>query len=108
MRAITLTTDFGLSDWFIGTMKGVIAGIAPNARVIDITHDLPAGNIRAGAFALMASCQFFPKRTVHVAVVDPGVGGARHAIAIQTAQRSHPRTGLCRPGRTTVGCHEAG
>ena len=81
---ITLTTDFGLSDWFVGTMKGVIAGIAPKATVIDVTHDLPAGDLRAGAFALAASYRFFPKNTVHVVVVDPGVGSPRQAMAVRT------------------------
>lgn len=81
---ITLTTDFGHQDWFVGTMKGVILGINPNLQVVDITHEVPAGDIRAGAFALMASYRFFPKGTIHVAVVDPGVGSDRHAIAIKT------------------------
>lgn len=84
-RLITLTTDFGLRDWFVGTMKGVIAGIAPKARVVDITHELPAGDVLAGAFALASSARYFPKGTVHVAVVDPGVGSVRKAIAVQTA-----------------------
>ena len=85
MRIITLTTDFGTHDWFVGTMKGVIAGIASKAPVIDLTHEVPAGDIRAGAFALAASYRYFPKRTVHIAVVDPGVGSARKPIAVQTA-----------------------
>ena len=74
-----------MQDWFVGTMKGVILGIAPRAAIVDLTHEIPAGNIRAGAFALAASYRFFPKGTVHVAVVDPGVGGARKAIVVQTA-----------------------
>ena len=61
MSVITLTTDFGTRDWFVGTMKGVIAGIAPKARVIDLTHDLPQGDIRGGAFALAASCRLLPQ-----------------------------------------------
>jgi len=84
VRLITLTTDFGLADWFVGTMKGVIARIAPRTQVIDLTHGLPPGDIRAGAFALAASYRFFPKGTVHVAVVDPDVGTKRRAIAVQT------------------------
>jgi S-adenosyl-L-methionine hydrolase (adenosine-forming) len=82
---ITLITDFGTRDWFVGTMKGVILGIHPRANVVDITHEIPAGDIRAGAFALMASCRYFPKGSVHVSVVDPGVGSRRQAIAVQTA-----------------------
>lgn len=65
-------------------MKGVIAGIAPDARVIDLTHEVPPGNMRAGAFALAASYRFFPKRTIHVAVVDPGVGSKRKPILVRT------------------------
>ena len=87
MRIITLTTDFGTRDWFVGTMKAVILGILPRANVVDITHEIPPGDIRAGAFALMASCRYFPRDTVHVAVVDPGVGSQRQAIAVQTAHR---------------------
>jgi S-adenosyl-L-methionine hydrolase (adenosine-forming) len=86
MRLITLTTDFGTDDWFVGTMKGVIATISPKANVVDITHGTASGDIRAGAFALAASYRFFPKGTVHVAIVDPGVGGKRRAMAIETEQ----------------------
>src|SRR5439155_4499574 len=85
MTMLTLTTDFGLSDWFVGTMKGVILSLEPRAQVADITHAIPAGDIRACAFALAVCYKFFPKKTVHVAVVDPGVGGPRRAIAVQTA-----------------------
>lgn len=86
MNIITLTTDFGLADWFVGSMKGVILGINPQARIVDITHDVPAGDIRAGAFALLASYRCFPRNTVHVAVVDPGVGSERAAIAVRTEE----------------------
>ncbi|HKW29920.1 MAG TPA: SAM-dependent chlorinase/fluorinase [Verrucomicrobiae bacterium] len=84
MHIITLTTDFGTRDWFVGTMKGVLLGINPRAAIVDITHQIPPGDIRAGAFALMAGCRYFPKGTVHVAVVDPGVGSQRRAIAVNT------------------------
>src|SRR5689334_11596334 len=84
MRCITLTTDFGTQDWFVGTMKGVILKLAPSAAIIDLTHGISAGDIRAGAFALAAGCCFFPKGTIHVAVVDPGVGSNRKAIAVET------------------------
>jgi len=84
VHIITLTTDFGAADWFVGTMKGVILGLQPRAHLVDITHEIPAGDIRAGAFALAASHGFFPRGTVHVAVVDPGVGSGRRAIAVQT------------------------
>ena len=84
MRAITLTTDFGLRDWFVGAMKGVILDIAPRTAVVDLTHEIPPGDVRAGAFALMAAARFFPRGTIHVAVVDPGVGSRRAAIAVET------------------------
>ena len=83
-RLITLTTDFGSRDWFVGTVKGVIHAIEPRAAIIDLTHEVAPGDIRAAAFTLAASFRFFPAGTVHVAVVDPGVGGARHALAVQT------------------------
>lgn len=84
MPLVTLTTDFGCQDWFVGTMKGVILGLQPRAQIVDITHQIPAGDIFAGAFALAAASPYFPEGTVHIAVVDPGVGGARAAIAAQT------------------------
>ncbi|MCX6927670.1 MAG: SAM-dependent chlorinase/fluorinase [Verrucomicrobia bacterium] len=85
MSVITLTTDFGTRDWFVGTMKGVMLYLQPQATVVDITHEILPGDIRGGAFALAASDRFFPKGTVHVAVVDPGVGSQRKAIAVRTA-----------------------
>ena len=85
MSTITLTTDFGTRDWFVGTMKGVILGIHARANVVDLTHEIPPGDIRAGAFVLMAACRYFPKGTVHVVVVDPGVGSRRRAIAVRTS-----------------------
>jgi len=86
VRAITLTTDFGTQDWFVGTMKGVLLQLAPKALVVDLTHEIPPGNIRAGAFAMAASYSFFPQHTIHVAVVDPGVGSKRPAIAVKTSR----------------------
>ncbi|MHC1764771.1 MAG: S-adenosyl-l-methionine hydroxide adenosyltransferase family protein [Verrucomicrobiia bacterium] len=84
MAIITLTTDFGLQDWFVGTMKGVVLGIAPSATLVDITHEIAPGDVQAGAFALAAAFRFFPPGTVHVAVVDPGVGSDRAAIVVET------------------------
>lgn len=84
MAVITLTTDFGTRDWFAGTMKGVILNLNPRASLVDLTHDIPAGDVRSAAFALAAAWRFFPRRTIHLAVVDPGVGSARKAIAVQT------------------------
>jgi S-adenosyl-L-methionine hydrolase (adenosine-forming) len=80
---ITLTTDFGYQDPFVGIMKGVIAGINPQARVIDITHGISPQDILAGALTLRHSIKYFPPGTIHVAVVDPGVGSARPPLLIQ-------------------------
>src|SRR6266851_950005 len=77
---ITLTTDFGLSDHFVGVMKGVIAGIAPKARVIDISHDIAAYNVAEAAFVVSEAWPYFPKGTIHVVVVDPGVGSSRRPL----------------------------
>jgi S-adenosyl-L-methionine hydrolase (adenosine-forming) len=84
VNIITLTTDFGVQDWFVGTMKGVILGIQPRAQLVDITHQIPPGDIMAGALALAAAFRYFPNGTVHLVVVDPGVGSARGALAAQT------------------------
>jgi len=81
---ITLTTDFGIADSYVGAMKGVILGIAPRAAVVDITHEVPPQAVEAGAFLLGDAWRFFPRGTIHVAVVDPGVGTARRAIAVET------------------------
>ncbi|MEB3278370.1 MAG: SAM-dependent chlorinase/fluorinase [Lyngbya sp.] len=80
---VTLLTDFGLSDIYVGVIKGVIAQINPELRVIDLTHDIPPQNIAAGRFCLMNAVPYFPPKTVHIAVVDPGVGSQRRAIAVQ-------------------------
>ncbi len=81
---ITLTTDFGLQDPYVAIMKGVILGIAPHATLIDYTHGVEPGNIAQAAHLLRTGCQYFPRGTVHVVVVDPGVGSDRRAIAIET------------------------
>ena len=82
-RLITLLTDFGTQDAFVGVMKGVIKSLAPDADIIDLTHHVPPQDIQAGAFVLHTACRYFPPGTVHLAVVDPGVGGARRPIAAQ-------------------------
>jgi S-adenosylmethionine hydrolase len=81
---ITLLTDFGTADPYVGMMKGVIATICPEANVVDVTHEVPPQDIRAGAFFLERSFRYFPEGTVHVAVVDPGVGTARKPIAVRS------------------------
>lgn len=83
-RIITLTTDFGLCDWFVGTMKGVILSIAPQSTIVDINHNIPQGDIKAAAFSLLSSFRYFPENTIHVVVVDPGVGSKRKAIVVKT------------------------
>lgn len=82
---ITLLTDFGNADYFVAAMKGVILSNNPTAQIIDITHDIPAQDIEAAAFTLLAAHSAFPKGTIHVAVVDPGVGSKRRAILIKVA-----------------------
>ena len=79
---ITLLTDFGRADWFAGTMKGVIASISPGCRVIDISHEIEPGNIKQAALALKCSYRFFPPGTVHLVVVDPGVGSDREVLLV--------------------------
>jgi S-adenosylmethionine hydrolase len=82
---ITLTTDFGPSDHFVGVMKGVIAGIARQAQVVDITHEVSAFEVSDGAFTIAQAYRYFPKKTIHVVVVDPGVGSARRPILAEMA-----------------------
>src|SRR5580704_12370854 len=83
-RLITLTTDFGTSDHFVGAMKGVIATIAPAARVVDISHEIAPYSIIEGAFVIAQAAPYFPKGTIHLVVVDPGVGSARRAILAES------------------------
>jgi S-adenosyl-L-methionine hydrolase (adenosine-forming) len=80
---LTLLSDFGLNDVYVGMMKGVIAQVNPMLKVIDLTHQIAPQDVMAAQFNLMNAYPFFPAGTVHVAVVDPGVGGKRRAIAIQ-------------------------
>jgi S-adenosyl-L-methionine hydrolase (adenosine-forming) len=84
---ITLTTDFGTADGYVGAMKGVILGRAPSARIVDLTHLVPPQDVRAAAFALQTAVPCFPPGTVHVAVVDPGVGSARRAVLLQAGSQ---------------------
>jgi S-adenosylmethionine hydrolase len=85
-NSIAIITDFGLKDWFTASMKAVIFSINPNANIIDICHDIPQGDIQKAAFCLYASHNFFPKGTIFLAVVDPGVGSKRKAIAVKTTE----------------------
>ena len=81
---IALLTDFGSADHYAGTMKGVILQICPDVTLVDITHDIPAHDVMAGALELAATFKYFPSGTIFVAVVDPGVGSARRGVAADT------------------------
>ena len=83
-RIITLTTDFGTSDVYVGVMKGVILSINPDVEIIDITHSVSPQDIYEAAFTIRAAYRYFPKDTIHVVVVDPGVGSERQPIVCQT------------------------
>ena len=83
---ITLTTDFGFADGTVGAMIGVIKSICPAAEVVNLASDVPAHDIRRGAWALYQAVPFFPEGTIHVAVVDPGVGTRRRAILVDTGR----------------------
>jgi hypothetical protein len=81
---MTLITDFGLQDGHVGAMKGVMRSIAPHSEIVDISHHISPQDIRAGAFVLLMAYPFWPPDTIHVIVVDPGVGTGRRAVAVQT------------------------
>jgi S-adenosyl-L-methionine hydrolase (adenosine-forming) len=96
MTVITLTSDFGLLDSYVGIMKGVILSIAPDARLVDLTHNIPQQDIDAAVFALQSAIPYFPPGTVHLAVVDPGVGSARRPLLVTTGRAAFvgPDNGL--------------
>jgi len=99
MPFISITTDFGQKDGFVGTMKGVIWRICPEAQIADITHDVPPQDILNGAIALWRAAPFFPPGSVHLAVVDPGVGTQRRPMAAQIGEQYvvGPDNGLFTP-----------
>jgi len=84
LPVIALLSDFGTRDGYVGVMKGVIAVIAPQVRCLDLTHEIPPQDIAAGRFVLATTLPYFPRGTICVAVVDPGVGTARRGVAIAT------------------------
>lgn len=96
---ITLLTDFGTADGYVGEMKGVLLSLAPDVRVVDITHDVPPQDVESGRLALARVWRRFPAGTVHLAVVDPGVGSARRALAVESEGRFlvGPDNGLLSP-----------
>lgn len=95
-KIITLLTDFGLKDPYVGAMKGVILSICPNANIIDISHEVRKFDIRQGAYILASTAPLFPKGTIHIGVVDPGVGTTRKPIIIETKKSFYigPDNGL--------------
>ena len=84
MRLLTLLSDFGLRDSYVGVMKGVIYGICPGATIVDLSHEVLPQDVMGGRFQLLMAEPYFPVGTVHVAVVDPGVGTSRRSIALMT------------------------
>lgn len=110
-RIVTLLTDFGLADPFVGIVKGVILGLSPEVECVDLTHDIPPQDILAGALALEAAVPYFPPGTIHLAVVDPGVGSERRPLAVEAGDHGFvgPDNGLFtflwrRPGVRAVAC----
>jgi S-adenosyl-L-methionine hydrolase (adenosine-forming) len=96
---VTLTTDFGLRDSYVAVMKGVMLGIAPDLRFVDITHDVDSHDVAGAALVLDAAVSFFPAGAVHLAVVDPGVGTTRRGLVVATAAATFvaPDNGLLTP-----------
>lgn len=84
-RILTLLSDFGLSDVYVGVMKAAIASVNPAIAVVDLTHQIPPQNLAAARFCLLNAYKYFPTGTVHVAVVDPGVGSSRRGVAVEFA-----------------------
>ncbi len=103
---VTLLTDFGLADGYVGQLKGALLAVAPQAVVVDVTHEVPAQDVRTGAFHLWAAVSAFAAGAIHVAVVDPGVGSRRRAIAAR-ARRGDvfvgPDNGLLGPAIDRLG-----
>lgn len=104
-RIISLLTDFGSRDAFVGVMKGVILGIAPDVRLVDLTHEIPPQDVLAAALVLQSAVPYFPPGSVHVVVVDPGVGSARRAIVVETDRGLlvGPDNGVLDPAATRLG-----
>jgi hypothetical protein len=105
---ITFLSDFGFKDEYVATCKGVIKNIAPEAEIIDITHLIPHFDVRKGAFTLLCAARYFPP-SVHLAVVDPGVGTERKAIAVKTRKGSYfvgPDNGVLIPAAEEAGILE--
>jgi S-adenosylmethionine hydrolase len=104
-RIITLLTDFGTADGYVGEMKGVLMSAAPKATVVDVTHDVPAHDIELGRLTLARYWRRFPAGTIHIAIVDPGVGSPRAALAVASEERFlvGPDNGLLSPALLMAG-----
>ncbi len=99
MGILTLLTDFGTADHYVAAVKGVVLGLAPGTTLVDVSHEVPPGDVAAGAWLLAAAAPWFPPGTVHLAVVDPGVGSARRILAAATPRAFlvGPDNGLLAP-----------
>jgi len=100
MPLLTLLTDFGLDDYYVAAVKGIVLGLAPGSQIVDISHQVPPGDIETAAFLLAAAFHSFPAGTVHLAVVDPGVGSDRRILAARVREGSWlvaPDNGLLTP-----------
>jgi len=111
---VTFTSDFGTTDWFVGVVHGVVHELCGDARIVDLTHEIPPGDVDAGAFVLEAAAPDFPPGTVHLAVIDPGVGTSRLALAVAARGQWFvgPDNGLlewalCAPGARTYALTDA-
>jgi S-adenosylmethionine hydrolase len=87
---LTLLTDFGYHDWYVAAVKGVVLTRAPGSTIVDIAHDVPPGDVLTASFLLAAAARSFPPGTVHLAVVDPGVGSPRRMLAVETPGADGP------------------
>ena len=89
MKLITLTTDFGTADGFVASMKGVLLRLCPEAKIVDITHEIPPQDVVRAAYVLEQSTRWFPRNTIHVVVVDPGVGTERKIIIAELGNQTY-------------------
>ena len=105
MPVVTLLTDFGTADGYVAEMKGVIMSRAPEAVVVDVTHDIPPQDVEGGRLAVARYWRRFPPGTIHVAVVDPGVGTQRGALAVESEERFlvGPDNGVLSPALLVAG-----
>jgi S-adenosylmethionine hydrolase len=110
MPLVSLLTDFGVTDTYVGQMKAAILSVAPAATLVDLSHGVPAQDVRAGAFLLWTAVEVFPRGSLHLAIVDPGVGSSRRAVAARTRRGDllvGPDNGLLLPALEQLGGVEA-